>query len=254
MNVHDTFSLEKTKIQAITKALDVLRSLENLPDGLSLSQIAKATSLPRSTVQRISATLSDQGFLVPATASTKVRLGPALLQLASSLEFDIAEIVRPFLRELGHEVQETVDLSVQRGGSVVAVDQIIGRRRLVAVSQTGDRTPLHRTAAGKALLATLPSEAARRAIERSQREHGSHPPADPARLTQELDEIRRSAIAYDREDHSAGVSAIATALPDPLGGYFAVSVSMPTSRFRRSEAQTVAILTKWRRIILSKLA
>ena len=40
-------------IQVIARAANVLRSLEDKPDGLSLGQIAKRVSLARSTVQRI---------------------------------------------------------------------------------------------------------------------------------------------------------------------------------------------------------
>lgn len=253
MTVEDTGVQDRSIIQVISRAIDVLRSLENIPEGLSLAEIAKATSLPRSTVQRIVTTLSSEGFLIAASPTAKVRLGPAILQLASSLEFDITKIVRPFLRDLGLEVQETVDLSIHRGGSVVFVDQIIGKRRLVAVSHTGDRFPLHCTAPGKALLASMAPDAMQRAVERSVREHIDFPLVDEERLLHELEEIRRTSVAYDRDEHSPGISAVGTAIADPRGGFFAISIPVPTSRFRRTEALLVEKLVKFRRLLISKL-
>lgn len=253
MNYQATIPEDRSSIQSITKALDILRALENIHEGLSLSELAKLTSLPRSTVQRIATTLSNEGFLIAASPKAKVRLGPAILQLAASLEFDITKIVRPFLRDLALQVQESVDLSVSRGGSVIFVDQITGRRRLVAVSHIGDRFPLHCTAPGKALLSTLKPEAAQRAVERSAGEHSAHSSIDAPRLWRELETIRETSIAYDHEEHSVGISAIATAIADPLGGFFAISIPVPTARFQRTEAQLVDKLTKWRNLTIAKL-
>jgi len=231
----------------------VLRALENIPEGLSLGEIAKVTSLPRSTVQRIVATLSAEGFLIAASPTAKVRLGPAILQLASSLEFDITKIMRPFLRDLGLDVQETVDLSIQRGGSVVFVDQITGKRRLVAISHTGDRFPLHCTASGKAILACLTPEAAKRAVERSLREHSEYPLTNESRFWSEIETIKTDFIAYDREEHATGISAIGTAIADLCGGFFSISIPVPTARFRRTESQLVEKLLTHRKLIISKL-
>lgn len=244
---------DRSSVQVISRAIEVLRALENIPEGLSLGEIAKVTSLPRSTVQRIVATLSSEGFLIAASPTAKVRLGPAILQLASSLEFDITKIMRPFLRDFGLDVQETVDLSIQRGGSVVFVDQIIGKRRLVAISHTGDRFPLHCTANGKAILACLSPEIAKRTLDRSLREHGEYPLTDEKRLWDEIERIKTDFVAYDREEHASGISAIGTAMADPCGGFFAISIPVPTTRFRRIEAQLVEKLLKHRKLILSKL-
>jgi DNA-binding IclR family transcriptional regulator len=251
MNVVTKKSPDRSGVQVISRAIEVLRSLENLPEGLSLGEIAKAISLPRSTVQRIVATLSNEGFLIAASPNAKVRLGPAILQLASSLDFDITKIMRPFLRDLGADVQETVDLSIHRGGSVVFVDQIIGKRRLVATSATGERFPLHCTANGKAILAALPPDAAKRGLERSLREHGEFPLDDEDALWREIARIRRELVAFDREQHASGISAIGTAIADPCGGFFALSIPVPAARFRRTEAQLVEKLLEHRKRIIS---
>jgi DNA-binding IclR family transcriptional regulator len=245
---------ERSGIQVISRAVEVLRSLENLPEGLSLAEIAKVVSLPRSTVQRIVSALAYEGFLIAASPTSKVRLGPAILQLASSLDFDITKIMRPFLRDLSVEVQETVDLSVPRGGSAVFVDQIIGRRRLVALSATGERFPLHCTANGKAILAALPPDAALKAFERSLREHVDHPLDNRERCWQEIETIRSEFVAFDREQHSPGLSAVGVAVADPRGGVCAISIPVPAARFRREETKLVETLLEHRKRIVAKLS
>ena len=51
------------KIQVISRAVNVLQSISDEPGGMSLGDIAKKVDLPRSTVQRIVATLEVGGFI-----------------------------------------------------------------------------------------------------------------------------------------------------------------------------------------------
>nr|WP_232310083.1 MULTISPECIES: helix-turn-helix domain-containing protein [Francisella] len=51
------------KIQVISRAINVLKSISNEPGGMSLGDIAKKVELPRSTVQRIVAALEAEGFI-----------------------------------------------------------------------------------------------------------------------------------------------------------------------------------------------
>ena len=53
----------------------VLRALENETEGLSLGQIAKATDLSRSTVQRIVDALAEEHLVIGATPTSRVSWG-----------------------------------------------------------------------------------------------------------------------------------------------------------------------------------
>ena len=217
-------------IQVIARAASILRTLESRPDGLSLGQIAKAAGLARSTVQRIVAALVEEDFIV-ASGPGDVRIGPGLVRIAASAGSNTAELIRPALRELGEDVGETVDLAVLSRGSIVFVDQVPGRQRLVAVSAVGVRFPLHCTANGKAALACFSPEDAEDLIGKSLDEHPGHPLTDRARLLAELEQIRRSHLAYDVEEHGQGISAIGTALLDLFGSPVAISIPVPSQRF-----------------------
>lgn len=54
---------EDKRIQVISRAVNVLKSIGSKPDGMSLGEIAKQIYLPRSTVQRIVAALEEEGFI-----------------------------------------------------------------------------------------------------------------------------------------------------------------------------------------------
>jgi DNA-binding IclR family transcriptional regulator len=136
----------KNSIQVITRAINVLRALEGEPDGLSLGQIALRVGLARSTVQRIVDALRAEQFVIAASPTAGVRLGPALIRLAASASVEFDQITRPIMSDLSQAVGETVDLSVLKGNVAIFTDQVQGVHRLRAVSAIGETFPLHCTA------------------------------------------------------------------------------------------------------------
>jgi IclR family acetate operon transcriptional repressor len=238
-------SAKRQGIRVIARAAAVLRALERHPEGLTLGEIANLVSLPRSTVQRIVDALDREHFVIAASASGGVRLGPALIALAASTRLDIAEYTRPALVQLAKELGETVDLSVLAQDKVVFIDQIPGTHRLRAVSAVGISFPPHCTASGKALLAALPEPQLQRLKKRlklSRLTKSSIVTWDE--LDRELESIRKRGIAYDREEHSIGICAVGAAIRYPTGELAAVSIPVPTQRFAASEKRLAKVLVE----------
>lgn len=227
---------DRNTVQSIARAAAILRALEGETQGLSLSEIAKIVGLSRSSVHRITTTMAKEGWLIAASPTGRMRLGPALLQLANSIDYDLKSILRPFLAELCRSIEETVDLAVARLGSAVFIDQIPGRKRLIAVSAVGERFPLHCTANGKALLSAMPEDEARRSLALSIKHHPDHPLTDEVRLWREIEQARSDLVAFAQDEHSAGVSAVGTALKDSTGALFAISIPAPTQRFLKDKS------------------
>ncbi|MGE3644434.1 MAG: IclR family transcriptional regulator [Beijerinckiaceae bacterium] len=126
---------------------------------------------------------------------------------------------------------ETVDLAVLSGGSVVFVDQVQGRQRLVALSAVGERFPLHCTANGKAILSCFSEADADGLIARSLAEHPGHPLKDRKRLLGEIEAARVTHLAIDLGEHGEGICAIGMAMLDGWGRPVAISIPVPQQRF-----------------------
>jgi DNA-binding IclR family transcriptional regulator len=233
-------------VQVIKRAANVLRALENRPEGLSLGEIAREVGLARSTVQRIVAALAAEDFVVEARPGRGVRIGPGLARIAASLGSNAVELLRPLLMTLSEEIEETVDLSVLSGGSAVFVDQIPGKRRLVALSAVGQRFPLHCTANGKAMLACLAPEDAGTLIAKSIAAHQSHPLIDRAKLLTEIEAARRRRLAFDRGEHDPAIGAVGVATLDSFGRPIAVSIPAPIQRFTQRRAELSKALIAFR--------
>ena len=108
-----------------------------------------------------------------ASPTGRVRLGPAILRLANSVQTDFVTVARPYLVKMSHELRETVDLSTVKHDHLVFIDQVIGSQRLRTVSAVGESFPLHCTANGKAYLAQLSDDAIERLIGRQMK--NAHP-------------------------------------------------------------------------------
>lgn len=64
----------------------------------------------------------------------------------------------------------------------------------------------------------------------------------PGSLREEIREVRRTGIAYDRDEHTVGISAAGIAGRLPGGHVVAISVPAPTERFLAQERVIVDAL------------
>ncbi|MEM7360925.1 MAG: IclR family transcriptional regulator [Pseudomonadota bacterium] len=240
-------------VQVIARACAILRALENQSDGLSLGQIAAKVELPRSTVQRIVNALMEENMLISASLNARVKLGPAILRLASNSNLDFPTVVRPYLEDLSEMTGETVDLSMLRGNEMVFVDQIAANHRLSAVSAVGESFPLDSSANGKAAMSLMSDEDLEKLAKSGFSKDPNRSQAILLELYPQLEKARQSFVAFDEEEHSEGICAVGTAFRAPSGNIFAVSVPVPTIRFRRDKDKIIKALLQFRSNLMNTL-
>lgn len=233
-------------IQVIARAAAILRALEGQEKGLSLGQIAKRVALPRSTVQRLVDALEAEELVSTRGPGGGVRLGMAVVRLAASIEASITTIAKPYMEALSHRVDESVNLSVLRGGESMLLDQAHSDHPFRVVARVGLMMPAYAVAGGKALLATLTDEEVEARLGRE------FEPCTPRTLTTlpslraALAEVRRTGFSYDLEEYVEGICAVATCFRDVRGGAYALSISAPAQRFLPRKEQLRAELESCR--------
>jgi len=230
-------------IQVIARAASVLRALKGAQTGMSLGQIAERVDLPRSTVQRIVGALQAERLVI--ASGSGIRLGPELHSLAESAHYNIAETIRPLLQDLSRDTEETVDLSILRGNILIFIDQIPGTQRLRTVSSVGETFPLTTTANGKACLSLMDEDAVERLARGEWARAGLE--RDMSDFLQQIAQVRRTGVAFDRDEHTAGISAVGIAFKDWKGDLYGVSVPTPSTRFAQNEAKLTKAILKLRR-------
>lgn len=219
-------------VQVLARAAELLRRLKTAPAGLTQAEMAAQLDLARTTVHRIVGALAAQGLVEPAGSGGRYRLGTEVIRLAEAARTGLISEIHARLHDLSREVEETVDLSVLDRGGMTFVDQVVAPHRLRAVSAIGASFPLHCTANGKAVLAALPPRDVERLLPAVLERFTPTTITTNADLEAELDRIRGDGgLAFDREEHALGISAVGMAIRGTGLGPAAVSIPMPTHRF-----------------------
>ncbi|KNG92713.1 IclR family transcriptional regulator [Pseudaestuariivita atlantica] len=218
----------------VGKALDVLDLVAAFGRPVRFSAILEASPLPKATLYRMLQTLTNQGMLTQDPDTQAYALGLRLVRLAHEAwrQSSLAPIARPFIDALAAEVQETVHLAQMDAGQVIYVDKRNATDPIEMFSQAGKVGPAYCTGVGKAMLAHLTPDRLQDAL--SRQSFHDHTPAtlDTAiKLMRELDDIRASGVAYDREEHEPGIICIAAPiLSSPARVIGALSITTSTAR------------------------
>lgn len=224
-------------VQVIARAADILRALHDAPNGLTLSQLAPEVGLARTTVHRIVQALQCEGLVVVPERNGKLWLGPELGRLAMVTSATLVSRARPFVEQLAHDVNETVDLAVLFGTNVRFIDQATPGRRLRAQSVIGEIYPAHSTANGKALLAALPTATLEATLPARLKRYTPNTIVSRRALLAEFEQVRETGVAFDREEHELGICAVGAVLEDSLGARAALTIAVAPERFYAAEQQ-----------------
>lgn len=223
----------------LRRAAAALDEIAAEPGQLRLVDLGERLGLAKSTARRLLVGLVEVG-LVSVDSNGIFSLGERLLGFGSATGAHIAAVFRPTIERVAAASDgETVDLSVLRGQRMWFIDQIESSHRLRAVSAVGVRFPLVGTANGKAALAVLQDAEVDAALSRPSL--GSTPDR-VEQLRREIPGIRSTGIAFDRDEHTPGISAAAIAGRTLGGNVIAISVPTPTERFKQKEQQIIAAL------------
>jgi DNA-binding IclR family transcriptional regulator len=221
-------------VQSIRRAFAVLRALASGP--LGVSEVAKASRIPKSTAARLLAALAAEGAVEQVPGERRYRLGPDLLSIASGLgeTWDIVAIARPTLLELATELGEAAGVSIRDGWTVQYVDQVEppDPNPVQVRDWTGTRIPLHAVSSGQVFLAQLPAPVLARYLAEPLDAFTPRTLTDAPALLERLREIRRDGHAWVRDEFAVGITSVAAGVADARGELVAaVHVHGPTYRF-----------------------
>jgi len=223
-------------VQVLSRAASILKALESNREGLTIAEIAMVTELPRPTVQRIVLSLQQDGLMCSTGRGKRFGLGPDLLRLALSVHLDIATVIQPVMEILSIEIQETVNLLAQNGRTAVCVMQTCFVHELQVAPKIGNELPLHASASGKAILAAMSEETAKKVLGSGRWERLTQNTVSRWEdLVPELDNVRITGIATDIEEHTYGVAALAIPLTTLCGKLHALAVPAPIQRLQKKQ-------------------
>lgn len=226
--------MSDSSVGTLARGLDVLELFSTAGSELSQKEISEALRLPMPTVHRLTALLTERGWLDRDPDTRRLRLGLEMTRLVPALldGLRLPELARPHLRALAADLQETVNVAILQGAEVVYLLSESADRLLTSQASVGLRLPAHCTALGKCLLAQLPEAVARDRL--APEPYGSRTERTVttwAQLAADLKTIRQTGVAVSEEEYEVGLVSLAVPVRWIDGpGTGAINVSLPAGR------------------------
>ena len=225
---------ESTSVGTLARGLDVLELFASSAPELSQKQISDTLGLPMPTVHRLTALLTERGWLDRDPVTRRLRLGLEMARLVPALMagMRLPELARPHLLRLASDVGEAVNVAILEGPDIVYLLSESGDRLLTSNVTVGTRLPAHCTALGKCLLAQLPEDVARSALGKEPYERRTDRTQTTwKQLAPDLEVIRATGVSISDEEYEVGLVSIAAPVRWFNGpGTGAINVSLPAGR------------------------
>jgi DNA-binding IclR family transcriptional regulator len=229
-------------VRAVERALDILLCFTPKHPTLSLTQIAEAVQMSKTTVHRLLATLEHKRFITRDKASGLYRLGFRFIEMASLVlqDVELHRWAQPYLMRLSAECGETVDLSILDGPHVMYLEVIESPQRVKIAAAVGQRLPAFCTASGKALLAYLPEEQVHTILGHNLKEYTNRTPLSVDDIMTELRKTAERGFATSQQEYESDINAVAAPILDadnfPVASIAAVG---PSFRLPEERLQTL---------------
>jgi len=238
--------------RTLSTARHVLQALEIIarhPRGIPIKALARQLNISLSSGYYLVSSMREQGFVVPSPAGSGLyTLGPKFAELyqgyvAASLQ---PERLHPVVEQLRDRASARAYAALWRDGDLEVVE-IRGRRgsRELPDVTKGFRGAAHALALGKIYLCSLPKTQWPRYLRgNTYRRYTSATIATPEALTQHLQTVRDTGLAFDLQEFAAGSCCIA--VPVRRGAdtdlVASVGVSVPARRFAAERHNLIGVL------------
>ena len=213
-------------------------------EELGLSEISKKLDVYPSKIHRILAPLVQGGIMEQNPETKKYRIGIKALKIGMLyLEHHaLMKASLPFMEELTLKFDTVVRLGMLNENSVMIINQIQPAPYPVNLRRVTTNIPLHCSALGKVLLASLPLEAQRAVIySLNLKKHTERTISEPLRLEREMKQVAKKGYALDIGESYDNLNCVAA----PIGNkdrkvVAAISLSHLDTMLPRERCENIA--------------
>lgn len=207
-------------VTALARGLGVLCCFNDARELLGNQEIAERSGLPKSTVSRLTHTLTRLGYLATSKDTTKYHLGGASVAFATSVfrNFGVRQVADPILKELAFRAGTSVSLGVRSQLNMVYIDHYRGNSPFSLNAEPGWQIPIALTSMGRAYLAACAATERQTVLELLAAENFPDWPKILRQLEQAMEEYQSRQCCSSYGDWHAEVNAIATTVVEPHNG------------------------------------
>ena len=225
---------QRVGVQSLGRAFGILEEVARHREGIGLADLSKRVGPHNSTTFHLAKTLVALGYIRQEADSKRYRIGRPLFALAASAldEIEMVRLATPILEELSAKTGESGHFAVRMGDAIVVIARTSGPGAFQLAERVGVVRPAHCTALGKVILAALRPDQLERFLERADlRPSAERSITEIPILLREIEEVRRTGIAFDDGEFNPEVRCVAMPVRDFTGQVVgAIGISGPIWR------------------------
>lgn len=221
-------------VQSLERAFALLEAIADSPEGVGLTQLSRQTGLNSSTVFHLLKTMMRLGYIRQAEDTKRYFVGSTLFCVAAAArsEVRIVNVADRIIRELAVSTGNTAVFGMRSGDEIVVVAKAEGNGAFQISDRMGGMRPSHCTGMGKVMLAAMTEDNLNRYLATYElRSYTPNTITERTRLLQELDDVRRSGLAFDDAEFHPELRCVAAPVRDFTGQVIgALAMSGPAWR------------------------
>ena len=235
--------------QSVHRTISLIRTVADYDGrGGRLSQIARKTGLPISTVHRILSVLVSEGFVEYDPMSKHYHLGIELYTLGNrARKFTIRNKYHGSLEHIAQETGNSAWLVLRSGFDALCIDLVQGKFPIrIMAYDVGARRPIGvGGAASLSLLAFSTDDEIKTILEANKNHHKAHNHLAEANLQRLIKDYRKSGYAFSQGTFLKGVNGVGVPIYNEEGKVIAaISVGAIAGWLDHDRAKKIADLIK----------
>lgn len=228
-----TADQESEHIEAVERSLAIVDAVQEL-DGARVTELADHLGWAPSTVHSHLKTLEHHRYITKEGDSYNIGLEFLNRGGFARERKESYRMAGDIVEELASETEERAQFIVEEHGRGIYLYTATGSHAVQVNSRLGRVKSLHNSASGKAILSQLPEERVEEIVNR----WGLEPTTentitDYDELLEELEQIRKQEVSYNREESTKGLHVVAVPIVGSYGQVIgSFGISGPSNRFK----------------------
>ena len=231
-------------VPAIDRLIDIFDVFQHIQKPLSLTDLAEAVNIPKSTCHAIVSTLIARGYMYSLTRPRALYPTRRMFDVMRDIcaKDPLVERATPVLERLRDATRETIILGKRQGDSVIYLQVVEGLHSIRYSAKPGAFKPLHSSSIGKALLGSMKEKELRGWL--SDRQLKAVTPTtkvEPEALAHDLLSSRKLGYFVTRGENVSDVWAVASFI-NVYNETLAVAVAGPQHRLENNIPEIARLL------------
>lgn len=200
--------------EAATKIITFLAECEQ---ETGVSEISRGTEINKNMVFRILNSLEKEGWVYCNEQKYSLTLLPFKLASKPICRLSLNTVATPLLYDLLNKTGESTYLGILKDDKVLYIQHLDGVKNVRVAGRVGGEYDLYCSAPGKALLAYADNDFIEEYTTRTLEKRTENSITEKSELLKELENIRKSGYATDREEFGNGITCVAAPIFDYTG-------------------------------------